>query len=49
MVTNEIVNEAIMTDNPDIVGIATELDDKDEKNDNDTFSNIEQSAKPYTI
>jgi hypothetical protein len=49
MVTNEIVNEAITTDDPDIVGIATELDDEDKKNDNDTFSNIEQSVKPYTI
>jgi hypothetical protein len=49
MVTNEIVNEAITTDDPDIVGIATELDDEDGKNDNDTFSNIGQSAKPYTI
>ena len=49
MVTNEIVNEAITTDDPDIVDIATELDDEDKKNDSQFFSIIEQSAKPHTI
>ena len=48
-VTNEIVQEAITTENPDIVGMSTTLDAEDEE-DTSEMNNIDhKSASPYTI
>jgi hypothetical protein len=48
-VTNEIVQEAITTKNPDIVGMSTALDAEDEE-DIGGMNNIDhKSASPYTI
>jgi hypothetical protein len=48
-VTNEIVQEAITTENPDIVGMSTALDAEDEE-DTSGMNNIDcKSASPYTI
>jgi hypothetical protein len=48
-VTNEIVQEAITTENPDIVGMSTVLDAEDEE-DISGMNNIDhKSASPYTI
>jgi hypothetical protein len=48
-VTNEIVQEAITTENPDIVGMSATLDAEDEE-DIGEMNNIDhKSASPYTI
>ena len=48
-VTNEIVQQAITTENPDIVGMSTALDAEDEE-ETSGMNNIDhKSASPYTI
>ncbi len=48
-VTNEIVQETITTENPDIVGMSTALDAEDEE-ETSGMNNIDhKSASPYTI
>jgi hypothetical protein len=48
-VTNEIVQEAITTENPDIVGMSIVLDAEDEE-DTSRMKNINHKpASPYTI
>ncbi len=48
-VTNEIVQEAITTENPDIVGMSIALDAEDGE-DTSGMNNIDhKSASPYTI
>ena len=48
-VTNEIVQEAITTENPDIVGMSTALDAEDEEENSGMNSIDHKSATPYTI
>ena len=48
-VTNEIVQEAIATEKPDIVGMSTALDAEDEEEISEMNSIDHKSASPYTI
>ena len=48
-VSNEIVQEAITTENPDIVGISITLDAEDEEDINRMNDIDHKSASPYTI
>jgi hypothetical protein len=48
-VTEKIVEEAIMTTDPDIVGISSVLDAKDEENSEGMCNIDHEAASPYTI
>jgi hypothetical protein len=48
-VTNKIVQEAITTDNPHIMGLSTVVDAEDEENAEGTSNFDHKSATPYTI
>ncbi len=48
-VTNEIVQEAITTKNPDIVGMSIALDTEDQEDTSGMNSIDHKSASPYTI
>jgi hypothetical protein len=48
-VTEKIIEEAIMTTDPDIVGISSVLDAKDEENSEGMCNIDHEAASPYTI
>ncbi len=48
-VTEKIIEEAITTTDPDIIGISLVLDAKDEENSEGMCNNDHEAASPYTI
>ncbi len=48
-VTEKIIEEAIMTTDPDIIGISSVLDDEDEDNSEGMCNIDHEAASPYTI
>jgi hypothetical protein len=48
-ITEKIIEEAIMTTDPDIIGISLVLDAKDEENSEGMFNIDHEVASPYTI
>jgi hypothetical protein len=48
-VTEKIIEEAITTTDPDIIGISSMLDDKDEENSEGMCNIDHKAASPYTI
>jgi hypothetical protein len=48
-VTEKIIEEAIMTTDPDIIGISLVLDAKDEENSEETCNIDHEAAPSYTI
>ncbi len=48
-VTEKIVEEAIMTTDPDIIGVSSVLDAKDEENSEGMCDIDHEAASPYTI
>jgi hypothetical protein len=49
LITKKIIEEAIMTTNPDIIGISSVLDAKDEENSEGMCNIDHEAASPYTI
>jgi hypothetical protein len=48
-VTEKIIEEAITTTDPDIIGISSMLDAEDEENSEKMFNIDHEAASPYTI
>jgi hypothetical protein len=48
-VTEKIIEEAIMTTDPDIIGISSVLDAKDEENSEGMCNIDHEAASPYTL
>jgi hypothetical protein len=48
-VTEKIIEEAIMTTDPDVIGISSVLDAKDEENSEGMCNIDHEAASPYTI
>ena len=48
-VTEKIIEEAIMTSDPDIIGISSVLDAEDEENSEGMCNIDHEAASPYTI
>ncbi len=49
LITDKIIEEAIMTTDPDIIGISSMMDAKDEENSEGTRNFDHEAASPYTI
>ncbi len=49
LITEKIIEEAIKTMDPDIIGISSMLDAKDEENSEGTCNFDHEAASPYTI
>ena len=49
LITGKIIEEAIMTTDPDIIGISSVLDAEDEENSEGMCNFDHQAASPYTI
>ncbi len=49
LIMEKIIKEAIMTTDPDIIGISSMLDTKDEENSEGTCNFDHEAASPYTI
>jgi hypothetical protein len=48
-ITEKIIEEAITTTDPDIIGISLMLDAEDEENSEGMCNNDHEAASPYTI
>ncbi len=48
-ITEKIIEEAIATTDPDIIGISLILDAKDEENSEGMYNIDDEDASPYTI
>jgi hypothetical protein len=48
-ITEQIIEEAITTTDPDIIGISSMLDAEDEENSEETCNIDHEAASPYTI
>jgi hypothetical protein len=48
-VTEKIIEEAIITTSPDIIGISSMLDAKDDENSEEMCNSDHEAASPYTI
>ncbi len=49
LITEKIIEEAIMTTDPDIIGISSILDAEDEENSGGMCNIDHEAASPYTI